>query len=255
MEIYLYLDKDSLFHRLHPITKIFSLLLLFVSALIFNHPLYVLAITIIVLVIGGLSKSLSNLKKIKTILILLIVFCSILWTFFIKGTTVLWEFGSISIYRESLLYAVAMGLRFDTVLISGMIFLSCTKIEEFTAGMNKLGMPFPLSFALSLAFRLVPTFSSTTATVIQAQKSRGLDLESGWILQKIKKYVPLLVPIFIYAIRNADLLAMALESKSFGLRKNRTYYQQFKVTVADYLAIVFIVILNAICIYVRLSLN
>jgi energy-coupling factor transport system permease protein len=252
MEIYLYLDKNTLFHRLHPITKIFSLLLLFVSALIFNHPLYVLAITIIVLIIGGLSKTLSNLIRIKTILILLIVFCSILWTFFIKGTTVLWKLGTLTIYKESMFHAVAMGLRFDTVLICGMIFLSCTKIEEFTAGLNKLGMPFPLSFALSLAFRLVPTFSSTTATVIQAQKSRGLDLESGWILQRIKKYVPLLVPIFIYAIRNADLLAMALESKSFGIRKNRTYYQQFKVTFADYFAIIFLIILNAICIYIRL---
>jgi energy-coupling factor transport system permease protein len=253
MEIYLYLDKGSLFHRLHPITKIFSLLLLFVSALAFNHPLYVLAFSIIVIIIGVLSKTLSNLSRIKTILILLVVFCTILWTFFLKGSTVLWKLGPISIYKESLLYAVAMGLRLDTILICGMIFLSCTKIEEFTAGLNKLGMPFPVSFALSLAFRLVPTFASTTATVIQAQKSRGLDLESGGILQRIKKHVPLIIPIFIYAIRNADLLAMALESKSFGIRKNRTYYQQFKVTVADYLAITFLVILDFICIYVRLN--
>ncbi len=146
-----------------------------------------------------------------------------------------------------------MGLRLDIMLICGMIFLSCTRIEEFTTGLNKLGMPFAMSFALSLAFRLVPTFAATTTTVIQAQKSRGLDLESGWILTRIKRHVPLLIPIFIYAIRNADLLAMALESKSFGLRRKRTYYQRFDVTAADYTAIAFLVILNAVCIAMRLN--
>jgi len=254
MEIYLYLDKNSVLHRLHPITKMLSLILLFVAAMVFNHPLYMLSLAGFVILIGGLSRSLSNLRRIRILLILLLIFCAILWPLFLKeGPNLLWKLGPLSVYRESLLYAVAMGLRLDTMLICGMIFLSCTRIEEFTAGLNKLGMPFSVSFALSLAFRLVPTFAATTSTVIQAQKSRGLDLESGWILSRIKKHVPLLIPIFIYAIRNADLLAMALESKSFGLRKDRTYYQEFQVRHADYITIAFLVILDGLFIYMRLN--
>ena len=255
MEIYLYLDRNSLFHRLHPVTKIFGLLLLFVVGMIFNHPLYVLVLAGFVILIGGLSRSLTNLKRIRVILILLLLFCSLLWPLFLRDSdlNLLWKIGPFSIYRESMLYAVAMGLRLDMMLICGMIFLSCTRIEEFTAGLNKLGMPFVMSFALSLAFRLVPTFAATTSTVIQAQKSRGLDLESGWILSRIKKHVPLLIPIVIYAIRNADLLAMALESKSFGVRKKRTCYQEFRVTAADYIVLTFLVILNGACIYMRLN--
>ena len=253
MEIYLYLGRDTFIHRLHPITKIFGLLLLFALAMTFNHPFYAFIVFLFILIIIGLSKSFRNLGRIKTMLILLVVFCSVLWTFFIKGSTILWEFGKIKIYRESLYYAIAMGLRLDTMLICGIIFLSCTKIEEFTAGLNKLGLPFSMSFALSLAFRLVPTFAGTTETVIQAQKSRGLDLESGGIFKKIKKHTPLIIPIFIYAIRNADMLAMALESKSFGGRRHRTYYNEFKTTIVDYLVIAFLLILNIACIYVRLK--
>jgi energy-coupling factor transport system permease protein len=253
MEIYLYLSKNTFFHRLHPVTKIFSLLFLFTAAMLFNHPLYVLAFAGFVMLIGGLSRSLSNLKRIWILLMLLLIFCSVLWPLFLKGSKLLWKVGPLSIYRESLLYAVAVGLRLDTMLICGMIFLSCTRIEEFTAGLNKLGMPFPMSFALSLALRLLPTFAATTATVVQAQKSRGLDLESGWILSRIKKHVPLLIPIFIYAVRNADLLAMALESKSFGLRKDRTYYQEFRVTSSDYMAMAFLLTLNAAFVYIRLN--
>ena len=255
MEIYLYLDRNTPFHRMHPVTKIFSLLLLFTAGMLFNHPLYVLVLAGLVILIGGLSKSLSNLKRIRVVLILLLIFCSLLWPLFLRdsGLNLLKKIGPFSIYRESLLYAVAMGLRLDMMLVCGMIFLSCTRIEEFTAGLNKLGVPFAMSFALSLAFRLVPTFAATTSTVIQAQKSRGLDLESGWILSRIKKHVPLLIPIVIYAIRNADLLAMALESKSFGLRKKRTYYKEFKVTAADYMSLAFLIILDGVCIYMRLN--
>ena len=253
MEIYLYLDRDTALHRLHPVTKIFGLILLFIMAMLFNHPLYVLALGGLALSIAGLGRCLPNLKRIRALLAMLPLFCAILWPLFLKGSDMLWKWGPVTIYRESLLYAVAMGLRLDIMLICGMIFLSCTRIEEFAAGLNKLGVPFSMSFALSLAFRLVPTFAATTATVIQAQKSRGLDLESGWILARIKKHVPLLIPIFIYAIRNADLLAMALESKSFGLRKKRTSYQRSDVTRADYIAIVSLTILNGVGIAMRLN--
>ncbi len=254
MEIYLYLDKGSFFHKLHPITKIISLLLLFLTAIIFNHPLYLLAIAGGVLLLTIFSHSLPNIHKIKTLLILLIIFCTVLWSIFLKGENLLWKFGPLSIYKESLYYAFSMGIRLDIMLICGIIFLSCTRIEEFTNGLNKLGIPFPISFTLSLAFRLVPTFTATTTTVIQAQKSRGLDLDKGSIFNRMKKHVPLIIPIFIYAIRNADMLAMALESKSFGARKERTYYQNFKMRLADYFSISFLILLNAIFIYMRVNL-
>ena len=253
MEIYLYLNRNSVFHRLHPVTKIFSLILLMVAAIVFNHPLYLLGIATFVIIIGGLSGSLWNLRRIWVILILLMIFCSLLWSIFLKGSSLLFSLGPLNIYKESLLYAIAMGIRLDTMLICGMIFLSCTKIEEFTTGLSKLGIPFSVCFALSLAFRLVPTFAATTGTVIQAQKSRGLDLESGWIITRIKNHVPMLIPIFIYAIRNADLMAMALESKSFGLRRDRTYYQEFKIVPADYIAIAFLLIMDGAFIFMRLN--
>ena len=253
MEIYLYLDKGSFFHKLHPITKIISLLLLFLTAIIFNHPLYLLAIAGGVIFITISSRSLPNLYKIKTLLILLLLFCTVLWSIFLKGENLLWKFGPLSIYKESLYYAISMGIRLDIMLMCGIIFLSCTKIEEFTNGLNKLGIPFPISFTLSLAFRLVPTFTATTTTVIQAQKSRGLDLDKGSVFNRMRKHVPLIIPIFIYAVRNADMLAMALESKSFGAKTERTYYQKSKMKMSDYLTISLLIFLNAIFIYMRIN--
>jgi energy-coupling factor transport system permease protein len=59
-------------------------------------------------------------------------------------------------------------------------------------------------------------------TVAEAQRSRGLDTESGGPLARLRTYVPLLVPIFLHTLRNTDQLAKALESRGFGARRERT---------------------------------
>jgi len=52
------------------------------------------------------------------------------------------------------------------------------------------GCPYPIAFALSTALRLVPTFAGAGATIIQAQVSRGLDLESGNIFSRMVSLFP-----------------------------------------------------------------
>ena len=90
--------------------------------------------------------------------------------------------------------------------------------------------------AVSTAFRMVPTVLAGSASVVQAQKSRGLDLESGNIFARLRKHLPLLVPVFVNAIRTTDLLAMALESKGFG-SKRRTEYLPLRMKQWDWVAL------------------
>jgi len=251
--MFIYLDKESLLHRLHPVTKIAGLILLFIWTMVFNHPLYLSIIFLMVFFLSLLAKSLSNLKKFSIILAILAFFSTLLWSFFLRGPTQLLKLGFIQISKESLLYGLAMGIRIDTMIVSGIIFLSSTRTEDFTLGLSSLGLPFPVSFALSLSFRLVPTFAATSSTIVQAQKSRGLDLESGRLWKRIRKHIPLFIPILIYAIRNTDLLAMALESKGFGFKKRRTYYLHFKPTWRDWLSIAILAGSIGFSFYLRLN--
>ena len=65
---------------------------------------------------------------------------------------------------------------------SGILFLSVTRIEEFAYALTRLGMPYKVGFTMTLAFRLVPVFVDAAATVVQAQRCRGLDFERGGAL-------------------------------------------------------------------------
>jgi len=255
MNIFLYLDKGTWIHHLDPRTKIISLLIIFVICLCFNHPLYMSAISLGVMLIAISAKALLNFWRLRFILILLIVFSTVMWPFFTKGATPLWSWGPLHVSRESLLYGIAMGLRLATFVGTGLIFLSTTRNEELTNGLILMGVPYPIAFALSTALRLVPTFAGAGATIIQAQVSRGLDLESGSLFSRIGKFIPQAVPLFIYAIRHTNLLAMALESKGFSPESKRTLYYEPQMHKVDYAVLILLVAILIILLYIRLGLG
>ena len=255
MNIFLYLDRNTWVHRLDPRTKILAVLIIFIICLCFNHPLYMGAISLGVMRIAILAKALPNFWRLRFILVLLILFSSVLWPFFAKGPTRLWSWGFLQVSRESLFYGIAMGLRLATFVAAGLIFLSTTRNEELTNGLIRMGVPYPISFALSTALRLVPTFAGAGATIIQAQVSRGLDLESGSIFARISKFIPQAVPLFIYAIRHTNLLAMALESKGFSPESPRSLYYEPHMEKIDYAVLVLLGLILAALLYMRIGLH
>lgn len=213
------------------------------------------AISLGVMLIAISAKALQNFWRLRFILALLVLFSSLLWPFFAKGQTLWWAWGSLQVSRESLLYGIAMGLRLATFVAAGLIFLSTTRNEELTNGLIRMGVPYPIAFALSTALRLVPTFAGAGATIIQAQVSRGLDLESGNIFRRASKFIPQAVPLFIYAIRHTNLLAMALESKGFSPESPRTLYYEPRMRTIDYIVLVLFAVILIVLVYLRLVLH
>jgi energy-coupling factor transport system permease protein len=246
MDLFLYVDRGTWLHRRDPRVKLLALLGLFVVALVINSPLrflLLIASLVLFLTLGG---ALRNLGKMMPLLLLLFLSSSVLWTLFTRGERILYRWGGLQISAEGLVHGISMGLRLDTLVMAGLLFLSTTSIEEFTWSLSRLGVPFPIAFALSTAFRLVPTFLGTGATVVEAQKSRGLDLEGGHVIARVRKHIPLLIPIFVSAMRSADLLAMALESKGFGAHRRRTFYLESRLRPADYALVVGVALVLAV---------
>ncbi len=252
MNLFLYLDKNTWVHRLDPRTKMISVLMFFSICLCFNHPLYMAIISLGILLVTISAKSLLNIWRLRFILILLIFFSIGMWPFFVKGSTLLWSWGPFRVSQESLLYGIAMGLRLATFVGIGLVFLSTTRNEDLTNGLIRMGCPYPVAFALSTALRLVPTFAGAGATIIQAQISRGLDLESGNIFRRIGKFIPQAVPLFMIAIRHTNLLAMALESKGFNPESKRTLYHEPHFRRVDYVVLVILAIMLGIFLTMRL---
>jgi len=251
----LYQDKDTWIHRLDPRTKITGVILLFAVCLCFNDPIYVAALTTGVLFILFFARSLKSLWTLRYILVLLFLFSMIIWPFFVKGKTVLFCIKGFSVHKESILYAIAMGLRLSTFVMAGMILIATSKNEDITNGLIMMGLPYPIAFAISTALRLVPTFAGAGATIVQAQVSRGLDLESKNIFKRFSKFIPLAVPMFIISIRYTNLLSMALESRGFSPASPRTMYCRPYMKKSDWIVLIFLLMVFIITLYLRIFLH
>jgi len=251
MDMFLYMDKDTFVHNLDPRTKIFVMFGTFTVALMFNSLPVLLALAALVLFYGYSGKVLANLKRIRVILFMIALMSILIWSIVGGGETKL--LGPITL--EGFIYGLTVAVKFNVMIISGMIFLSSTTIEGISLGLVKLKIPYRGAFAFSTAIRLVPMIVGTSYTITQAQRSRGLDLDSGSIFEKIKKYVPLIIPTFVSVIRGTNVFSMALESKGFGYDSERTNYLQLSYDKRDYIFMIITFILVAVSIYVKLIFN
>jgi energy-coupling factor transport system permease protein len=234
--MYLYIEADTFLHRLNPVTKILLLLLSFLLCMLFEHPLFLLPPLIALFFLLLYSKSLRNLKRALPILLPLFVLSVLLW----------------SLFGKQPLYGVGAGMRISLMIGYGLLFLSCTRVEEFTWALERLHIPYKAAFALSLSFRLVPTLLEAASTVLEAQRARGLSMEGRNIVKRLLSYVPLLVPVFMLSLRRMHLLSFALELRGFGARK-RTFYRTWRMRGSDLLLLLLLLLVDIICMYMRMK--
>ncbi len=252
MSQFMYVEKNSVFHRLHPSAKIVGLAVSFLFPLAFTDPRYLLALWLIAIPAGVLSGGFRILRKMLGFYLIIIIAGFFLWMIFTRGGSQMVSVFGIKLSREAILFSAGMSLRLGLLLLFGMIFIASTRIEDFHFGLTRLGIPFPISFALSLSFRLAPIFSESAAAILQAQRSRGLKT-SGSLVQRFRSYFPLFVPVFISALRRVDHLSIALETRGFGAGIKRTSWVEYRLSAGDYLFLAALIFIGGVCLYLRVK--
>ena len=222
MPIFLYIERATFIHRLHPTVKVFALFVMFWSVYWVDHPLALLPLGLVMLALAQFTGAWPNFYRLRWLFILVILSTTLAWMVFYRKGPALINLPLIHLSRASLVFGLGRGLKLAELLATSVLFLSTTKVEEFTAGLARLGVPYRVGFAITLAFRLVPLFIDSALTVLQAQNLRGYDFNRGGPLERVKRYVPVLIPVFMGALRKANAMAMALEARGFGMSRQPT---------------------------------
>ncbi len=209
---YSFTRKNTWVHRLDPRTK------LFICGCGFIFVITPLSLpSSLLLVLGGLilsflARNFSNIWAMRYVMALIFIFSSAAWY--------------ISSGLSGLVYGINVGIRLSAAVIFGIFLLVTAPAEDILLALVRLHLPYRFCFALSTALRLFPTIIDIAYTVIEAQKMRGHDIRSGFILSRIKKHVPLIVPVLAISLRRTNLLAMALESRAFGASPSRSFLRE-----------------------------
>ena len=252
-----YFPGNSFLHRMDPRMKLILcvayIVLLFVAKGVTSFALIVLFTAGIILVSGIQFRTIF--KSLKP-LIFILIFTTILNLFWNAGEdgTVLLKLGRLTIYLEGVIRALLMSLRIILLMAGSTVILMYTTspisltdaIEQLFAPLNKIKIPVhTFAMMMTMALRFIPTLLEETQKIINAQKARGADFESGNLITRAKALVPILIPIFISQFRRAEELATAMECRSYRGGEGRTRMTILHFSGRDYIAAGAVIVLFA----------
>ncbi len=218
---FIYRKSNSIIHKLDPRVKLLISIQLFTLALLvsdlYNLLIIFTAITIFSL-LGKITRRLLRTMIFATgfsVLILIINYFA----------------------GYSLLYSIQIALRFISIVCSTSLFFLVTSPDELEYVLRWFRLPRDLVFAFVTSVRFVPVILMDTLQIMDAQKSRGLELEKGNPIARIKKFVPILVPLIINEVIRSGELAEAMESRGYGISKNPTSLYSLKLVNFDMIVI------------------
>ena len=142
--------------------------------------------------------------------------------------------GPVSVTRLSLWVSLGLGARIAGLTLAFSLFLWTTEPGDAIAGLTRLGLPFELGFATVMAMQYVATFKNSYLQILEAQQSRGLTWSRRNPIQAVRAFFPVLVPLIISALRSADNLSVALQSRGFGAKARRTSRRTLRLRARDW---------------------
>lgn len=225
-----YYMADSPIHRLDPRVKLagtfaYMITLLFQK----NFPAYLVAVIALAAVVKLSTVPFKFIVRGLKPIAIIILFSIIVNMLFVPGEPLV-KFWLFQITKEGIEMAIGLSIRLSLLILGASVMTLTTTpneltdgIEEAFGGLKKFGVPIhEIAMMMAIALRFIPILTEETDRIMKAQMARGADLDSGNMIQRIKSLIPILVPLFVAAIRRAGDLAMAMEARCYTGCDGRT---------------------------------
>lgn len=232
-----YIEKDSWIHRLTGSTKLLCFLMWSMTAMLSYD-------TRVLFMMLGLSFILFKLSKIEFkeiafvfyfILVFLVINNVAVFLFSPYEGAAIYHtrhdivkiVGPYMLTQEQLFYQLNMTIKYLTIIPMGLIFLATTHPSEFAASLNKLGVSYKLAYSVAIAMRYIPDIQRDFIEISQAQQARGIDLSRNEkLLKRLKNMGSILMPLVLTSLDRIETISYAMELRSFGKYKKRTFYSE-----------------------------
>lgn len=242
-------NTDSLVHRLDPRTKIIFTLVYVTTLFFAKSPfVYLTAFLVLAAYIKLSHVPLKFILRGLKALSMIIIFMVLVNLFTVPGAKVLLEWKFIRITEAGVISAVYLGLRLIFMLIgSSMMTYTTTPnaltdgLEKMLGGLKKINIPVhEFAMIMAIALRFVPVLTEEMDRIMRAQTARGIDFQEGNLFTRLKKLMPILVPLFVSAIRRSNELALAMDARCYHGDEGRTKMKPLQYQQRDGFAYIFV---------------
>lgn len=236
---------NSVIHKIDPRVKILLIIAYIVFLFVANNFvslgfMVLVTVTIVLLTKIPVKMYFKGLKAIMFI----ILFTSVLNMFYGSGEPI-WQWGFLKITLNGISNAVFISIR-----IVALIFISCvltytTSPTDLTDALERLMKPLTvfhikvheIAMMMTIALRFVPTLLEETDKIMNAQKARGANMDSGGLIKRVKAMMPVLVPLLVSSFNRAYELAVAMECRCYRGGGGRTRMKVLKAETKDAVAV------------------
>ncbi len=186
----------------------------------------------------------------------MLIMIPLLWVITYPGEgEALWAFWFIRITARNLAQGLVAALRLAALTFVFFIWLFSTDQATLVRSLVALGVPYTWGLTLAMALRYLPTMASIFRMISDAQQARALNLQQGGLLRRARAYTPIIVAMLITALRTAESLSRALESRALGAAAQRTYLRRLHFRRVDLLVAVGIVAASVALLWARYALG
>lgn len=154
--------------------------------------------------------------------------------------------GLYTLTRVILLYHTINMLMFTTTMID----LS-DGAEILFEPLKKLRVPVnELVMTMTVALKFVPLLITELERLIRAQTARGVRFDTGGVIERTKKIVPVLIPLFVNALNRAEVLIVAMNARCYHGGEGRTKLRTMHIATTDVFALSIILLFAVSAAYI-----
>jgi len=207
----------SVYHRLDPRVKLLISVLMFATTLLVRSIYELSGVLAFMIVVAAVAMVLKRVARTMLFTAGFSVFIFVLNFIFTRNL------------ETSLLYAS----RFVAIVVSTSLFFITTSPDELEQVMKTFRLPRDVVFAFVTAVRFIPVMFLDTIQIMDAQKSRGLELEKGNVLKRVRNMIPILIPLVVNSVVRSGELAEAMESRAYGAVPKPTSLVEYRARATD----------------------
>lgn len=250
----MYVARESGLHKLHPLTKGLLTLLLLIAGLTLpgNWTGYFLVLFVIFPLAMWGNVFPVFIRVVWRISLPLILSVVIIQSLFWGEGTPIFEFWILAPKWEGALFALISIGRILLVMSAFILFAMTTRPDTLMISLKQVGVPSSLAYIIVTTLQIIPRFQSKGATILDAQRSRGLETE-GNLFVRARAVVPVVLPLVLSSLVEVEERAIAIEARGFNSSRKETSLIEIPDTRAQAVLRRVFVFLMVLCIVARIA--
>lgn len=249
-EIMQYATRDSTFHRLHPLTKLISVIAV-VALAVLTDDIVMLAVLAGLVVLTTTIAGLGHyfLRQIPLLLMLTASLLALTILFIPNGEILCFLIpsavpiigGALPITTGAIDLAIAMSLRFVAMIFAFQALIISTQPRDLVNLMDHLRVPIDYTLIFLIALRFIPSLQLEGKRIHEAQLARAYSPGRGPV-GKLRGLLPILIPLVTNSLGRTMILGLTIDLRGYR-SGNRMPMRNFVLGKVDIVSICCVVLL------------